>query len=150
MNDIHFYDPRHGEYCIFSNLHPRPVVFNGEEYATPEHAYQAAKARHPVMRRWLMQAPTPEMAAICGDALTEQETVPGWAEHHISLMTALVQAKFDQSPDFKDLLLSTGERRLVEWSPVDNEIARFWGEYQGEGDNRLGHILMSLRAAYRR
>ncbi|WP_213989417.1 NADAR family protein [Sodalis sp. dw_96] len=149
MDAINFYDPRQGEFCFLSNLHPRPLVFAGTKYDTPEHAFQVEKARSPRMKNWLKQAPTPELAAVAGDALTEEETVPDWANICVEAMSAIVRAKFDDAEDLKQRLLATGERKLAEDSPVDGEVARFWGEYQGRGENQLGKILMELRTAYR-
>ncbi|WP_413742937.1 NADAR family protein [Sodalis sp. RH15] len=149
MDTIYFYDPRRGEFCFLSNLHPRPLVFAGTEYDTPEHAFQVEKALFPRIKNWLKQAPTPELAAVAGDALTEEETVPDWANICVEVMSSIVRAKFDGAEDLKQCLLATGDRKLAECSPIDGEVARFWGEYQGQGENRLGKILMALRAAYR-
>lgn len=148
MNEIRFYDPREGEFCGLSNLHPRPLEFDGQLYATPEHAYQALKAR-PALRQWLMAAPTPELVAVAGDALTSEQTVDHWEDDHVKVMTRIIRAKFEQHPDLRALLLTTATARLVEWSPDDSEVARLWGEYQGQGQNLLGKILMCLRHEYR-
>jgi predicted NAD-dependent protein-ADP-ribosyltransferase YbiA (DUF1768 family) len=42
-------------------------------------------------------------------------------------------------------LLSTGTAKIVEWAPEDSAVARFWGEYEGIGENTLGIMLMRLR-----
>lgn len=147
-NDIRFYDPRKGPYCALSNLHEVPLVLDGERYATPEHAFQVARACTPELRAWLAAAPTPELSAVAGDALTDAQTTPGWAEEQLRVMARILEAKFSEEP-FRSLLLSTGEAYLVEWSPEDGEIARFWGEYLGKGENHLGRLLMELRARLR-
>ncbi|MBD1554813.1 NADAR family protein [Pseudomonas typographi] len=148
MNEIRFYDPRHGEFCALSNLHPRALEYAGQRYATAEHAYQVLKAR-PALREWLMAAPTAELVAAAGDALAPEQTVDHWYEDHVKIMTGIVRAKFDQHPDLRALLLGTQNARLVEWAPDDSEVARYWGEYQGQGHNVLGKILMGLRHEYR-
>ncbi|GAA3606800.1 hypothetical protein GCM10023078_37340 [Gibbsiella greigii] len=148
MNEIHFFDPRQSRYCAFSNLHPRPLWLHGEIFASAEHAYLSAKARRPEVRRWLIAAPTPELAAIAGHGLPPEETAEGWPAWHVDFMRTVLQTKFDQAPDLRILLTSTGDARLVEWSPEDNPLARFWGEYQGEGANTLGNLLMALRAQF--
>lgn len=148
MKEIRFYDPREGDYCALSNLHPRAMEYLGVRYATPEHAYQALKARPP-LREWLMAAPTPELVAAAGDALGADETVEHWQRDHLKLMTEIVRAKFAQHADLRRLLLASGTARLVEWAPDDSEVARYWGEYQGQGSNLLGKILMALRHEYR-
>jgi len=148
MNEIRFYDPREGEFCGLSNLHPRPLQFEGKRYATPEHAYQVLKAR-PALRAWLMAAPTPELVAVAGDALTAEQTMDHWQDTHVGIMTRIVRAKFEQHPDLRALLLATDTARLVEWSPEDSEVAKLWGEYLGRGQNLLGKMLMCLRHEYR-
>ncbi|HVY99724.1 MAG TPA: NADAR family protein [Dongiaceae bacterium] len=148
-HEIRFFDPRHEPYSGLSNLFERPLELDGIPYLTAEHAYQAAKARDALVRAWIMAAPTPELSAVAGDALAAEQTVPGWSGDHVRVMSRILRAKYDQHPDLKDLLLSTGEAKLVEWSPQDGAIARFWGEYQGQGENTLGRMLMELRAGYR-
>jgi ribA/ribD-fused uncharacterized protein len=147
MDDIRFYDPRQGPFCALSNLHPRALHFEGQLYATPEHAYQVLKAV-PDLRAWLMAAPTPELVAVAGDALTEEHTVADWARIQLPLMRRIVRAKFDQDADLRELLINTAGARLVEWSPDDSDVARYWGEYEGEGENQLGNMLMALRDEY--
>jgi len=149
MTVIKFYDPRVGPFCGLSNLHPRPMVFEGVTYASAEHAYQAARARDPLVRDWLMAAPSPELVAAAGDALPPDDTAPGWAEFHVPLMERIVRAKFLEHADLRQLLLSTGSAKIVEWSPEDSAVARFWGEYEGVGENTLGVMLMRLRDVLR-
>ena len=145
MTAIKFYDPRAGEFCGLSNLHPRPMIFEGVAYASAEHAYQAAKARDPEVRAWLMGAPSPELVAAAGDALPLEDIAPDWAAIHVALMEQIVRAKFLEHDDLRRLLLSTGTAKIVEWAPEDSAIARFWGEYEGMGENTLGFMLMRLR-----
>jgi N-glycosidase YbiA len=143
-DEVRFYDPRNGPFRALSNLYHRVLEFEGIHYATPEHAYQAAKPKDAAVRVWIIAAPTPELSAAAGDALQPHEISNGWNETHVPLMERIVRAKF-QAPDLRTLLLSTGEAKLVEWSPVDNPVARFWGEFEGKGENTLGRILMRLR-----
>jgi ribA/ribD-fused uncharacterized protein len=145
MTAIKFYDPRMGAFCGLSNLHPRPMTFDGVVYASAEHAYQAFKARDPAVRAWLMAAPSPELVAAAGDALPPDDVAPDWAENHVALMDRIVRAKFLEHADLRQLLLSTGAAKIVEWAPEDSEVARFWGEYDGIGQNTLGVMLMRLR-----
>lgn len=145
MDEIRFYDPCHGPFCELSNLHPAPLAFEGMVYATPEHAFQVMRARAPATKLWLAAAPTPELAAVAGDALTPDATTPGWSEDQLAVMARILDAKFRPPGRFRDLLASTGSARLVEWSPEDGAVARFWGEFEGHGDNHLGRLLMALR-----
>lgn len=50
--------------------------------------------------------------------------------------------KFTQNKDLYDKLLSTGNTKLVEYSPVD----KYWGTYWNKvGQNKLGQCLMKVR-----
>jgi len=62
------------------------------------------------------------------------------------IMLGALRAKFGQHEDLKRLLLGTGERKIVEHTKYD----RYWGDGgDGSGRNRLGELLMQLRAEYR-
>jgi len=58
------------------------------------------------------------------------------------MMDAL-RAKFAQHDDLRDILLGTGDAALVEHTANDS----YWGD--GSGKNRLGVLLMRLRAELR-
>lgn len=62
--EIRFYRANEKPYRAFSNLFPRRVQFEGREFATAEHAYQAGKARKPEVRKWILSAPTPSPWAV--------------------------------------------------------------------------------------
>ena len=55
-----------------------------------------------------------------------------------------------QHQDLRDLLLSTGDAKLIEAATVDNAVNRLWGEVNGVGENMLGKMLMELRTKLRR
>ncbi len=67
-------------------------------------------------------------------------------EYKVEVMKILVRAKFSKNQKLKKLLLSTGNRRIVENSPIDD----FWGlGPNGDGTNKLGMILMEIREELR-
>ena len=145
MEEIRFYRASEKPYGPFSNLYRRSIIFEDEEFATSEHAYQAGKARKPAVRRWLMEAPSPALLAMAAHGLYYWDIAPGWSATKFARMRAVLRAKFTQHPDFRELLLSTGDARLVESASVDNEVNRLWGEVAGVGRNMLGVMLMELR-----
>src|SRR5574337_30959 len=69
-----------------------------------------------------------------------------WSKIKFDRMKRVLQAKFTQHEDLKQLLLSTGTARLVESATVDNAVNRLWGEVKGVGKNKLGELLMDVRA----
>ena len=147
--EIRFYRASEKPYGAFSNLHRRPIVFEGETYATSEHAYQAGKARKPEVRQWVLAAPSPALVAMAAHGLYYWDIVPGWSRTKFDRMRGVLRAKFTQHDDLRKLLLSTGDTRLIESATVDNEVNRLWGEVNGEGRNMLGELLMELRAELR-
>ncbi|OWU81244.1 hypothetical protein ATO6_24075 [Oceanicola sp. 22II-s10i] len=145
MQEIRFYRANERPYGAFSNLYRREIVFEGERFATSEHAYQAGKARKPAVKKWLMDAPTPALLAMAAHGLYYWDISPGWSKLKFDRMRAVLRAKFTQHEDLCELLLSTGKIRLVESATVDNAVNRLWGEVDGKGQNMLGEMLMELR-----
>lgn len=144
-SEIRFYRANEKPFGAFSNLCKRPIVFEGRTYPTAEHAYQAGKPSKPAVREWILSAPTPALAAMAAHGLYVWDVVPNWAQIKFDRMRAVLRAKFEQHDDLKELLLSTGEARLVEAGTVNNAVNRLWGEVDGKGQNMLGVMLMELR-----
>jgi ribA/ribD-fused uncharacterized protein len=147
--EIRFYRASEKPYGAFSNLYRREIVFEDQRFPTSEHAYQAGKARKPEVRTWLMQAPSPALLAMAAHGLYYWDITPGWSQTKFDRMRAVLRAKFTQHTDLSDLLLSTGNARLVESATTDNAVNRLWGEVGGKGENMLGRMLMELRAELR-
>lgn len=145
MKEISFYRANEKPYGAFSNLYRRTIVFEEVEYPTAEHAYQAGKARKDSVREWLMRAPTPSLLAMAAHGLYVWDVAPNWSKTKFDRMKRVLHAKFTQHEDLKELLLSTGNARLVEKATVDNSVNRLWGEVNGIGKNMLGQLLMELR-----
>lgn len=148
-NEIRFYRASEKPYGAFSNLYRREVVFEGEVFATSEHAYQAGKPRKKAVRDWLMAAPSPSLLAMAAHGLYYWDVAPGWSTTKFDRMRDILRAKFEQHDDLRELLLSTGDARLVESATVDNEVNRLWGEVNGVGKNMLGVLLMEVREELR-
>lgn len=143
--EIRFYRASEKPFGAFSNLFRRAIEFEGESFATSEHAYQAGKPRKPEVKAWLMAAPSPALLAMAAHGLYYWDVSPGWSQTKFDRMRQVLYAKFTQHEDLHDLLLSTGNARLIETATVDNEVNRLWGEVNGQGKNMLGELLMELR-----
>lgn len=146
--EIRFYRANEKPYGVFSNLYRRSVTFEGVVFPTSEHAYQAGKARKPAVRDWILSAPTPALAAMAAHGLYVWDVAPDWAQTKFDRMRQVLRAKFDQHDDLRQLLMSTGNARLVEVGTVNNAVNRLWGEVDGKGENMLGVMLMELRESY--
>ena len=149
MKEIRFYRASEKPYGVLSNLYKREITFEGEVFATSEHAYQAGKARKPAVKKWLMDAPSPSLLAMAAHGLYYWDVAPGWSKSKFGRMKAVLRAKFTQHEDLKEILLESGDARLVESATVDNPVNREWGEVNGVGKNTLGIMLMKLRTELR-
>ncbi len=129
-----------GEYEFLSNFYPSPLVYDAEEYATAEHAYQAAKCDEDVQRELVKLCATPALAKKMGRRV---KLIPKWELVKLSIMEKIVRAKFSQNPELAAALMDTMPCGLVEgnwWKDT------YWGVCNGVGQNHLGKILMKIRA----
>lgn len=148
--EARFYRANEKPYGVFSNLYLRSVEFEGQTFSCAEAAYQVGKPRKPEVRAWLLSAPSPSLLAMAAHGLYWWDIVPGWSVQRRGRMRRVVEAKFRQNADLTDVLLSTGDARIVEAATIDNEVNRRWGEVNGVGTNWLGLILMDVRELLRR
>lgn len=132
-----------GEHAFLSNFWPASVWLEGDVYSTVEHAYQAAKSLSAIERNKVRLAKEPNEAKILGGKITLRSD---WEQVKFEVMFMLLVQKFNQ-PEFKELLLSTGKRELIEGNYWHDNI---WGEcscpkHKGKGQNHLGKLLMQIR-----
>ena len=147
--EIHFYRANETPYGVFSNLYQRTIVFETRQFPTAEHAYQAGKARKAAVREWILNAPTPALVAMAAHGLYTWDITSDWSKIKFDRMRAVLRAKFTQHDDLREILLGTGQARLVEAARVANGVNRTWGEVNGKGLNMLGVLLMELREELR-
>lgn len=143
MTDV--IDAFSGKHHFLSNFSAAEVWLDGESYPSVEHAYQAAKTNDAAMRRRIGSAATPNLAKRLG---RRREIIlrEAWDEIKVGIMHDLVRQKFRQHDRLSRLLLETGDAELVEGNWWGD---RFWGRCNGEGENHLGEILMSVREELR-
>lgn len=141
---IFFYTPD-GPYGDFSNFAKFGVALDGAWWPTAEHYFQAQKFNDPGYREKIRRASTAKQATDLG----RTRALPlrsDWDSTRVDVMRRVVTTKFETHEHLRDLLLSTGDRPLVESAPGDN----FWGSGpDGTGENRLGRLLEELRARFR-
>jgi ribA/ribD-fused uncharacterized protein len=145
VDEIRFYRANERPYGAFSNLFRRSINFEGQEFPTAEHAYQAGKARKEEVRAWILSAPSPGLVAMAAHGLYTWDIVPDWSQIKYDRMRQVLRAKFTQHEDLRQILLSTGSARIVEAGRVANVVNCTWGEVNGKGRNMLGVLLMELR-----
>lgn len=126
-----------GEYRFLSNFWPSLIEFEGLNYPTVENAYQAAKTTEEKERMRFVN-----VSAAAAKSLGQKVKLrPDWESFKIPVMNQCLKAKF-ALPDLKKLLLSTGDAYLEETNTWKD---RYWGVCDGEGQNWLGRLIMSIR-----
>ena len=137
MNEINFYY-RKEEYGWLSNFERIRQVVDGIVYPTNEHFYQSQKAKDPVVREWIRNAPSPYLAMVAGRGLRRKEIVEDWDNKKVEVMLEGLRAKFSEIIILKERLLATGGAIIHEDNPTDI----FWGKI---GKDMLGKLLMQVR-----
>src|SRR5450755_3962049 len=105
--EIRFYRANEKPYGAFSNLFTRAIEFEGREFPTAEHAYQAGKARKEEVREWILSAPTPGLVAMAAHGLYTWDIVSDWSQIKYDRMREVLRAKFIQHEDLRQVLFST-------------------------------------------
>lgn len=142
---IYFYTPR-DKYGEFSNFARFGVEMEGQWWKTVEHYFQSRKFHDRDYREKIRAAATPKEAAALGRS-RRMAIREDWEQVKDGIMKAAVLKKFQTHANLRAMLLSTGEREIVENSPVDD----YWGcGRDGSGKNRLGRILVEVREELRR
>ena len=130
-----------GPYRWLSNFWPCQINFMGLTFPSVENAYQAAKCKDPIRRKLFLSC-----SAATAKSLGRQiEIHPDWDNIKLGVMFRLIEKKF-QDPILRKILLDTGDHQLIEGN---NWGDTFWGVCNGEGQNRLGKILMAERSLIR-
>ena len=143
----------------FSQWYEASFIVGGERYRTAEHFMMAEKARlfgGELIRRRILDARTPGEAKKLGREIGGFDEAI-WLRERFQVVVAANLAKFGQNAALRDFLVQTGDRVLVEASPVDS----IWGiglaadhldagrADQWPGLNLLGFALMEARARLR-
>jgi hypothetical protein len=140
MKTILFYEANR-PYGCFSNFARFPLLVDGVEWPTSEHCFQASKFILDADREQVRSASTPFVAAQLGR--DRARTIrPDWNAVRDDVMRGVLTAKFQQHVSLRDILISTGDCRLVEHTASDS----YWADGgDGSGHNRLGELLTELR-----
>ncbi len=151
-------DGRIGASCL-SQWWPSPFTVDGVMYASAEHWMMAGKARlfgDEEAERRAISASSPAAAKKEGRLVRAFDGTV-WERERFALVVAGSVHKFGQNAELRDFLVNTGDRVLVEASPVD----RIWGIGLAADDpraedpagwrglNLLGFALMEAREELR-
>ncbi|MGW5769596.1 NADAR family protein [Streptomyces longwoodensis] len=151
-------DGRVGPSCL-SQWWPSRFVVDGVAYATAEHWMMAGKARlfaDAGAERRVLAAEHPADAKKAGRLVRDFDEAV-WERERFGIVVEGSVHKFSSDPALREFLVNTGERVLVEASPVD----RVWGiglaaddaaagdPERWRGPNLLGFALMEARRRLR-
>lgn len=143
----------------FSQWYDSPFERDGYHFMTAEHYMMYGKAQlfeDKEAAKKLLKATNPGAAKAIGREVNgfDQQV---WEAHRFEIVVAGNVAKFNAHPELKAFLLGTGDRVLVEASPMD----RIWGiglaqdhpdcnnPNNWKGENLLGFALMEVREKLR-
>lgn len=131
-----------GKYYYLSNFYPCAIEYKGITYQNNEAAFQAQKVIKPEDRKMFAKL-DPSAAKQLGRRVTLRDD---WEAIKDTVMYEVCLAKFSQNQELMDRLLKTGSRHLEEGNTWGDKV---WGTVNGEGENRLGKILMRVREELR-
>ena len=128
-----------GDYEFLSNFHIAPIIHNGKQYKTTEHFFQAHKAKTEEDHEKIREVPGPGSAKRLGQKV---DLVDEWEELKDSVMLLALLCKFTQHTYLMEKLMLTDGVELEEGNNWDD---KYWGTVNGEGQNKLGKLLMYVR-----
>jgi len=139
---IHFYHWKKN-YGWLSNYSPHGFHLEGRFWPTVEHYYQAHKfsvdSEH---FNIIAEEEKPGRAKNLTRKFVEFVR-DDWDEIKDKVMYKAVLVKFSENPAIKEMLIATGDQKLVEQSPTD----LYWGVgVDNTGLNKLGKILQRVRS----
>jgi N-glycosidase YbiA len=140
-----FYSTKELPFGVFSNFWPAAFVIQGVTFKTSEHYFQALKFQ-----------PTDKAAfdeIVAADNCMEVTKIgrdrsrilrPDWEQVKRDVMFDALVAKYFTHDQLFDILILTGDSKLVEHTKNDS----YWGdgmEWEKENNNWLGKLLVKLR-----
>lgn len=135
-----------GEERFLSNFWPCLITWEGIEYPSVEHAYQAAKTLDPSTRTIIASTPSASSAKYKGKTFPLR---PDWDNIKVGIMKQLLLLKFAPGTPLRGALEATIGLQLVEGNYWHDT---FWGEcycFTHENvpgqKNMLGKLLMNIR-----
>lgn len=127
------------EYSFLSNFYPAEIKYNGLTYYSNECAYQAQKTNREDIRKQFTKYNSYQAKKMGKKILLRED----WNEVKDQIMFELCLEKFKSHPNLAKKLIETGNEYIVEENTWGD---KYWGVCNGEGENRLGKILMIVRS----
>lgn len=137
---VYFFTPA---FDALNNFSAHQVKLRGRCFPTAEHAYQWRKfsAVEPDIAEKILNAGSPEDA----QRVAHQHKLKmsrDWHDKKVAVMEEILYAKLAQHETVRDALKRSGNRKIIENSPID----AFWGAgSKGNGKNMMGILWMKIR-----
>lgn len=147
VKEIRFCKPE-GEYWFLSPLAAFPIKMSVDSKAftfpTVEHYYQAMKfyVQDPRFRIILNQDDPDAARLLTKEPEYRDGRRKNFDQRKYIIMECGLRAKFAQNPDAAEMLKNTGDAILIKSCPVCYKC----GFGEGSGENRIGKVLMRIRA----
>ena len=130
------------DWYVFDSFAPFQIEWRGKLYPTAEHAYQAAHfSKNLELAEQVRMCRSPKAAQDFANNYSYQDDLD-WKEKKLATMEDILRHKLNQHPYIYEVLISTGDRQLVETN--DNDEFWGWGKNH-DGQNHLGRLWMKLR-----
>lgn len=127
------------KYFFLSNFYETPVLYRGYLFNNNEAAFQAMKC--PEKAEYFVGL-TPLQAKHLG---RQVKLRADWEFVKEAIMYEICKQKFLQHPSLAKKLMATGNALLVEGNDWGDQE---WGVCDGQGENKLGKILMTIRKEF--
>lgn len=140
---VYFFTPA---FYPLDNFSAHAVRIWNITFPTAEHAFQWKKfsASHPEIAKNILRAGSPDAVKIISSR-NKDKVSKQWYNERVEVMEQILKAKTKQHEDVRETLKRTGNRTIVENSPVDS----FWGTGpDGKGENMVGKIWMKIRDSF--
>lgn len=145
-----------GEASFLSNFFPTTIRIEDEVFSCAEQAYQFFKTRtckRDDRATKILGLSNPRDIKAAGDDITSTSV---WEQHKERFMWSIVFKKFLQNDEIRRKLIDTGEITLYEctrnrwWGSGYKLDSPEWATTKCPGLNKMGSILMEVRAALRK
>ena len=138
MNKFNVIDKFADDFAFLSNFFETKVKYGDVTFNNSEAAFQAQKCSNRQQIKNFVGI-TASAAKKLGRKVELRE---GWDNIKEQVMYEIVKTKFEQNTKLGYALLKTADVVLIEGNTWGD---RFWGQVDGDGENKLGKILMRVR-----
>jgi ribA/ribD-fused uncharacterized protein len=132
---------------VLSNLYPCTLTYDGTRFHSSEQLYfYLCTTTKPDIQRLVMQQPN--AISVKKLHISAEDRNADWAQTRNKIMTTVLNVKYQQCPEYRNFLISTGDKDILEY-------AYWWDLYWGTsttknsnyyvGINALGRLHMLIR-----